>query len=196
MNYTNIKVFFMKNSIRISGGILKGKRILFDHKSSLRPTSNKLKEVLFNWIQFEIQNSICLDLFAGTGSIGIEALSRGSSKATFVELHKRNYLQLLKSLESLELKKLSKIYFKDAYIWIKNNSLSEYDFIFLDPPFDKDYELKILNLLIQQEKIKSSCKIYLEYSKFTDIKIPKPFKILKEKSIGDVKALLLCINEN
>ena len=61
----------MKNSIRISGGLLKGKKVPFDFKSSLRPTSNKLKEILFNWLQFEIKSSICLDLFAGTGSIGI-----------------------------------------------------------------------------------------------------------------------------
>jgi len=196
MNYTDIKKFFMKNSIRISGGTLKGKKIPFDYKNTLRPTSNKLKEVLFNWIQFEIQNSICLDLYAGTGSLGIEALSRGSSKSVFVELHKRNYSQLLKSLRLLKLKDQSKVYFKDAYIWIKSNDLSEYDFIFLDPPFNDNHELKILNLLIQQEKIKSSCKIYLEYSKFTDIEIPKYFKILKEKSIGDVKALLICKNEN
>ena len=65
----------MKNSIRITGGNLKGKKIPFDFKSSLRPTSGKLREVLFNWLQFEIRDYQCLDLFAGSGSLGIEALS-------------------------------------------------------------------------------------------------------------------------
>ena len=186
----------MKNSIRISGGLLKGKKVPFDFKSSLRPTSNKLKEILFNWLQFEIKSSICLDLFAGTGSIGIEAISRGSAKTIFVELNKRNYSQLSKTLISLDLKEKTKVYFKDAKTWIKNNDLSGFDLIFLDPPFEENYELKILNLLIQDKNLKSSCKIYLEYSKFTDLVILDSVTILKEKSVGDVKALLLCINEN
>ena len=84
----------MKNSLRISGGSLRGKKIPFEFKDTLRPTSSKLKEILFNWLQFEINQSICLDLFAGTGSLGIEAISRGSPKVLFVELNKKNYLSL------------------------------------------------------------------------------------------------------
>ena len=196
MNYTCIKKIKMKNSIRISGGSLKGKKIPFDFKSTLRPTSNKLKEIIFNWFQFEIEDSICLDLFAGTGSIGIEALSRHAPKVTFVELNKKNYMHLSKTISELGLKDRGKVFFKDAYVWIKNADLSEYDLIFLDPPFDQNFEVKILSFLTQQKKLKSSCKIYLEYSKFTDLEIPKSLKILKEKSVGDVKVLLLCINEN
>ena len=80
------------NAIRISGGLLKGKKIDFEYKDSLRPTSNKLKEILFNWIQFEItKDYVCLDLFAGTGSMGIEAISRGAKKVSFVELNKKHY---------------------------------------------------------------------------------------------------------
>ena len=80
----------MKNSIRISGGYLKGKKIPFDFKDSLRPTSNKLKEIIFNWLQFEINDFVCLDLFAGTGSLGIEAISRNAQKVFFVKLNKKN----------------------------------------------------------------------------------------------------------
>ena len=94
----------MKNSLRISGGTLKGKKIPFDFKESLRPTSSKLKEILFNWLQFEINECVCLDLFAGTGSLGIEALSRGSSKVIFVELNKKNYSSLSVNLKKLDVK--------------------------------------------------------------------------------------------
>ena len=90
----------MKNSLRISGGNLRGKKIPFEFKDSLRPTSSKLKEILFNWVQFEIHECICLDLFAGTGSLGIEALSRGSPKVIFVELNKKNYSSLSKTLSN------------------------------------------------------------------------------------------------
>ncbi len=186
----------MKNSLRISGGSLRGKKIPFEFKDTLRPTSSKLKEILFNWLQFEINQSICLDLFAGTGSLGIEAISRGSPKVLFVELNKKNYSSLSLNLKKLGIKENSKIFFKDAFTWIKNYDLSKIDIIFLDPPFDKNYEIKILQQLSKKNDLKSLCKIYLEYSKYNDIEIPKNFSILKEKSVGDVKALLLIKNEN
>jgi len=185
----------MKNTIRISSGTLRGKKIPFNFKDSLRPTSNKLKEILFNWIQFDINDSICLDLFSGTGSIGIEAVSRSAEKVIFVELNKKNYSRLVKNISTLDIKEKTKIFFKDAYLWVKNNDLSKFDFIFLDPPFNEDHELKILNL-IQKKDLKSSCKIYLEYSKFTELDIPESLSLLKEKSVGDVKALLLSKNED
>ena len=186
----------MKNSLRISGGNLRGKKIPFEFKDSLRPTSSKLKEILFNWVQFEIDECVCLDLFAGTGSLGIEALSRGSPKVIFVELNKKNYSSLSTILKSLGIRDKCKIFFKDAISWLKNYDLSEVDIIFLDPPFNKDYETKILNQLFKKKDLKPSCKIYLEYSKYNDIEIPKGFIVLKEKEVGDVKALLLVKDEN
>lgn len=186
----------MKNNLRISGGNLRGKKIPFEFKDSLRPTSSKLKEILFNWVQFEIHDCICLDLFAGSGSLGIEAISRGSPKVIFVELNKKNYLSLSTNIKNLGIKNKCKIFFKDAFSWIKNYDLSEIDIIFLDPPFNKGYEIKILNQLLKKTNLKSSCKIYLEYSKYNDLKIPKEFNVIKQKDVGDVKALLLMKDEN
>jgi len=180
----------MKN-IRITGGILKGKNIPFDFKSSLRPTSSKLREVLFNWLQFEMEDCQCLDLFAGTGALGIEAISRGAQKTVFIELNKKNYLELKKSISELNLKNQSMLLFKDGLSWIKKNDLSNFDLILLDPPFNQDYEKKVLEVINKNQNLKSSCKIYIEFSKFTNIVIPNSFKISKEKTIGDVKALLL-----
>jgi len=181
----------MKNNIRITGGDLKGKKIPFDFKSSLRPTSSKLREVLFNWLQFEIQGLQCLDVFAGTGSLGIEALSRGAKKIIFIESNKKNYSNLRKSILDLNLKDSSMVLFKDGLSWIKENDLSELDLIFLDPPFNQDFEKKVLEILHKDKNLKSSCKIYIEFSKFTNVDIPSSFKIYKEKNIGDVTALLL-----
>jgi 16S rRNA (guanine966-N2)-methyltransferase len=181
----------MKNSIRISGGYLKGKKIPFDFKDSLRPTSNKLKEIIFNWLQFEINDFVCLDLFAGTGSLGIEAISRNAQKVFFVELNKKNYSVLTKNIKLLDIKDKSKVIFKDAFEWIKKNNLSNIDLILLDPPFNEEYEIKLLKLLSRKNDIKPSCKIYLEHSKFTEVEVPEDFKILKNKIVGDVRALLL-----
>lgn len=186
----------MKNNLRISGGNLKGKKIPFEFKDSLRPTSSKLKEILFNWVQFEIHECVCLDLFAGTGSLGIEAISRGSPKVIFVELNKKNYLSLSTNIKNLGIKDKCKIFFKDSFSWIKNYDLSEIDIMFLDPPFNKDYEIKILNQLLKKSDLKPSCKIYLEYSKYNDLEIPKEFNVIKQKNVGDVKALLLMKDEN
>ena len=183
----------MKNNIRLIGGGLKGKKIPFDFKNSLRPTSSKLREVLFNWLQFEIQNFQCLDLFAGTGALGIEALSRGADKTVFIESNKKNYLALKNSLLELNLKNQSMLLFKDGLSWIKENDLSVFDLIFLDPPFDNNYETKVLEILCKNKNLKSSCKIYIEFSKFSDIKLSNSFEILKEKIVGDVKALLVKI---
>ena len=111
----------MKNSLRITGGELKGKKIPFDFKSSLRPTSSKLREVLFNWLQFDIKDFQCLDVFAGTGALGIEAISRGAKKTVFIELNKKNYIALKKCISKFNLVDQSMLLFKDGLSWIKEN---------------------------------------------------------------------------
>jgi 16S rRNA (guanine966-N2)-methyltransferase len=181
----------MKNSIRISGGYLKGKNIPFDHKSSLRPTSNKLREILFDWLQFEIKDFECLDLFSGTGALGIEAISRGAKNSFFVELNKKNYRLIKSNLKQLELESKSTVLFKDAISWTSKNDLSQFNLIFVDPPFNKDIEEEVLEVLASNKTLSSACKIYLEHSKFSSIEIPSSFTILKEKNVGDVKAYLL-----
>ena len=134
-----------------------------------------------------------MDLFAGTGALGIEALSRGADKTVFIESNKKNYLALKNSLLELNLKNQSMLLFKDGLSWIKENDLSVFDLIFLDPPFDNNYETKVLEILCKNKNLKSSCKIYIEFSKFSDIKLSNSFEILKEKIVGDVKALLVKI---
>lgn len=124
----------MKNSLRISGGSLRGKKIPFEFKDTLRPTSSKLKEILFNWLQFEINQSICLDLFAGTGSLGIEAISRGSPKVLFVELNKKNYSSLSLNLKKLGIKENSKIFLKMLLRGLKIMTFQRLILYFLIPP--------------------------------------------------------------
>ena len=74
---------------------------------------------------------------------------------------------------------------------IRKNDLSYFDLILLDPPFNQEYEMKILKLIARKSDIKPSCKIYLEHSKFTIVEVPEEFEILKDKNVGDVRALLL-----
>ena len=85
------------SSIRIIGGRHKSYRIVFKATPALRPTSDRAKETLFSWLQFELENKSCLDLFAGTGGLGLEALSRGAKHVTFVEKEKNLYKNIIKN---------------------------------------------------------------------------------------------------
>ena len=87
--------------------------------------------------------------------------------------------------------KNSKVIFKNGINWIKDNDLSNIDLIFADPPFNQDIEKKILEIFHKNENLKLSCKIYIEFNKFTKIDLPNSFKIIKDKMIGDVRALLI-----
>ena len=95
------------------------------------------------------------------------------------------------SIKELGLEKNSKVLFKNGINWIKENDLSNIDLIFADPPFNQDIEKKILEIFHKNENLKLSCKIYIEFNKFTKIDLPNSFKIIKDKMIGDVRALLI-----
>lgn len=95
------------------------------------------------------------------------------------------------SIKELGLEKNSKVLFKNGINWIKDNDLSNIDLIFADPPFNQDIEKKILEIFHKNENLKLSCKIYIEFNKFTKIDLPNSFKIIKDKMIGDVRALLI-----
>ena len=142
-------------------------------------------------MQFEIKDFECLDLFSGTGALGIEAISRGAKNSFFVELNKKNYRLIKSNLKQLELESKSTVLFKDAISWTSKNDLSKFNLIFVDPPFNKDIEEEVLEVLASNKTLSSACKIYLEHSKFSSIEMPSSFTILKEKNVGDVKAFLL-----
>ena len=174
----------MKNSIRITGGDLKGRKVSFDFKNTIRPTSSKLREVLFNWLQFEIKGCECLDLFAGTGSLGIEAISRGASKLIFIESNKKNFLSLKECISELDLEKKSKVLFKNGLSWINENDLSNFDLIFLDPPF-KDNKINKLIEIIKRMKITSKKSlIIIHRNKKIVENISKDLIVSKEKNYG------------
>ena len=123
--------------------------------------------------------------------MGIEAISRGAKKVSFVELNKKHYRNIKSNLAKLDLQNSSKLYFKDSFSWIHKNDLSNFDLIIIDPPFEKGFEEKILKQILKKDELKKSCKIYIEYSKFVDLELPKSVNVIKQKKLGDVKALLI-----
>ena len=178
------------SSIRIIGGRNKSYRIVFKASPTLRPTTDRAKETLFSWLQFELENKSCLDLFAGTGSLGLEALSRGAQHVTFVEREKSLYKNIIKNISNLDYENKIQAACSDSFKWLKTNK-QKFDLIFLDPPFDLiDYKM-LIRAIFQNNVLNEDGKIFLESSKHTSIELSKTQNVLKDKTIGDVRLIIL-----
>ena len=174
-----------KGEIRIIGGKWKGKKIYFNLNDNLRPTPDRAKETLFNWLGQDLNKMYCLDLFSGTGALGLEALSRGAKKVTFVEKNK-DYLQKIKKvyLEMNE-KEDCDFYCAECLEWVQNNSSkAKYDLIFIDPPFNKNLIDTLLSNILRRELLSERGKIYFEFEKKLDLEIPESLRLKKKKSLG------------
>ena len=122
-------------SLRIAGGSRRS-RIITCPDKGVRPTTNRVKEAIFSALGVDFEGLSVLDIFAGSGNLGIEALSRGAASATFVELNRKNAATISGNLNALELAQQSKVVISPAKDFIKNCRES-YDLIFMDPPYDK-----------------------------------------------------------
>ena len=174
-----------KGEIRIIGGKWKGKKIYFDLNDDLRPTPDRAKETLFNWLGQDLKKMYCLDLFSGTGALGFEAFSRGAEKVTFVERNKE-YLQKIKKVYLEMSEKADCDFFcAECLEWIKkNNSGTKYDLIFIDPPFNKNLVHDLLAAILEKELLSKNGQIYFEFEKKLDLEIPESLNLKKKKSLG------------
>ena len=187
--------------MRIIGGNLRGKKILNPTDKSTRPLKDMVRESIFNIIDHskneyvELNKAKVLDLFSGTGSFGIECLSRGAKKVIFFENYINSIKILKKNLDLLNLNNQSNIIEKDAYnITQLQNNLVKFDLIFLDPPF-KDNKLNQLIEKIKQMKITSKkTLIIIHRNKKISENISKDLIISKEKNYGLSKIIFGKIN--
>ena len=131
---------------------------------SIRPTTDKIKETLFNMIQFDIQGVNFLDLFAGSGAIGIEALSRGANMATFVDNNDRAIKVIKENLEHTGLTEKANVIKSDASLSLENLSRKNetYGIVFMDPPYDKDLYRPVFERLSKSNIINEDTIIILE----------------------------------
>jgi len=144
--------------VRIISGIWKGRRLISPQSMDVRPTSDKVKEAVFNIIRTRIEGSRALDLFAGTGSLGLEILSRGGNKVVFVENNPHVFRALKMNCGNLASSEQYEIIPKDSFEAIKMLSLRDesFDLVFVDPPYKSDLQSKSLieiacaNLLVRQ----------------------------------------------
>ena len=173
-----------KGSIRIIAGKHRGRKLPVLMADGLRPTTDRVKETVFNWLMPYIQEANCLDCFAGSGSLGFEALSRGAEKVTLLELNKNAANQLK---ENKQLLKADNITIKqtDTLEYLQNTT-EPFDLVFLDPPFNKQLVEQCAELL-NKGWLKSDALIYVEMeANGQKQQLPENWQLLKEKVAGQV----------
>ncbi len=178
------------SKIKIIGGKWKGTNLTFYDKPELRPTGNRVRETLFNWLQPNIQGSICLDLFAGSGCLGLEALSRGASKCVMIEKNKRVVNHLAENIEKLC--SSTELIHDDALNYLSSKELSKtFDIVFLDPPFDSIIYESTMRALELNNWLSHDALIYIEArSDSSMFQIPDNWSLFREQVAGNVRYML------
>lgn len=147
--------------IRIIGGTLRGRKVTVSEAEGLRPTSDRVRETLFNWLNQDLTGKNCLDLFAGSGILGVEALSRGARRVDFVEKHPKIAKQIQKNVIAFGLLQ-GKVHQQDAQEFLAGTQEC-YDIVFCDPPF---FGGQIADwLMLIQPHLKKEAVVYLETEK-------------------------------
>jgi 16S rRNA (guanine(966)-N(2))-methyltransferase RsmD len=153
--------------VRVTGGALKGRKLHPLRGMTIRPTSDYLKESIFSILTGRIEDATVLDLFAGTGSLGIEALSRGAATAVFVDSAPQAIKTLIRNVQAFSLEERSTILKRNVLRGLSFLGSIGYlfDLIFIDPPYDKNCAEKTLQLLGRSESTSDFASIVVEHSK-------------------------------
>lgn len=188
---------YYNNEIKIIGGKWKGRRIAVVDDTEVRPTTNFMRETLFNWLYITIADAVCLDCFAGSGALGIEALSRGANKVTFLEYNIICVTTLLKTLRSLHALSYSEVIYTDTLVWVKQLK-RVYDVVFIDPPFKSNIIPELVWLLEKYNILRRKAWIYIEISNKQDALgnkfIPSYWILMCRKISKNVKYYLYARN--
>lgn len=171
------------NQLRIIGGEWRGRRLAFPDAEGLRPTGDRVRETLFNWLQNRVIGARCLDAFAGSGALGLEALSRGARSVCFCEANKLVAHNLQENVSLLNATN-AEIYIGDAMTFL-TTAHEPFDLVFLDPPFHHDWLNRVLPLI--DAHLATNAHVYLESEHgFDQLQIPAGWELKREKHTGNV----------
>ncbi|QAV23538.1 16S rRNA (guanine(966)-N(2))-methyltransferase [Proteus hauseri] len=171
--------------IRIIGGKWRGRKLPVLDSQGLRPTTDRVKETLFNWLMPVIQDARCLDCFAGSGGLGIEALSRYAKETTFIE-YERNVAQQITANLALLNAENGKVIQDSALSWLAKQGTA-YNVVFLDPPFHKGMLSETIQLLENNSWLAEDCYIYVEEEiNANTYTLPTHWTLHREKLAGQV----------
>jgi 16S rRNA (guanine966-N2)-methyltransferase len=177
------------STVRIIGGVWRGRKLSFPEIEGLRPTPDRVRETLFNWLQRYLPGARCLDLFSGSGALGIEALSRGAASVTFVD-HSAEVVSQLRSNINLLKAQNAEIIAASALNWVDSrlpDQEARYDLVFMDPPFHKGLVAPICEMLEQRSLLREEAMIYIETERSLALdNLPSNWTLHREKTAGQV----------
>lgn len=184
--------------MRVIAGVHKGRQLKAVSGKSTRPTTDKVKEALFQVIGPYFKGGAVLDLFAGSGSLGIEALSRGMEQAIFVDKYPKAIHTIHENLKSMKLKETSEVFRTDALRAIHAAAKRglQFDLIFLDPPYKKVNHETLLTEVVQLQLIKQNGFIYCEHDASENLpKQHEHFSLVKQENYGGTIGVTIYKNE-
>ncbi len=182
-----------KHHLRIIAGQWRGRKLAIANVEGLRPTGDRIRETLFNWLSPELLDSQCLDLFAGSGALGLECLSRGAKQAWMIEQDPTAASQLRQHCSTLDTSPQQVIQ-ANSLEWLNQAHIKpeSIDIAFIDPPFSQNLWTKSINLLNDSGILKANGLIYVESPKIATFDIPPNWQPLKEKQAGQIRYSLFC----
>ena len=177
--------------LRIVAGNWRSRLLEIADVEGLRPTSERIRESLFNWLSPRIAGARCLDLFAGTGALGIEALSRGAAQVVFVEKSGKAVATLTRNVQTLEAS-AAVVHHGDAKDFLRDAADSQFDIVFLDPPFAADMLGDLCRLLNETSVLARGALVYIEEDRSrTEVELPDGWQVMKSKQAGNVRYSLV-----
>ena len=184
------------NSIRVISGQFKGRKIEVLNASGLRPTTDRARETLFNWLMYDVQGARCLDLFAGTGALGIECLSRGAAFVQFVEFNKLAFSHINRSLVDFGVDKGKCSVLNLSFdVFLARPPVQPYDVVFLDPPFDSDFLSAAVRILANTGWLSRDAVVCIEQSaQIPMLEVPRHWAVHRERKIGQSLLTVYALN--
>jgi 16S rRNA (guanine966-N2)-methyltransferase len=177
--------------LRIVAGMWRSRVLAIADVPGLRPTPERVRETLFNWLSPLIAGARCLDLFAGTGALGLEALSRGAKEAVFVEKNPVALAALQGNIRVLDAKG-AEVAARDAFAYLASLPRNSFDVVFLDPPFADDALGELCRLLADRGVLAPRGRLYLEQDRARNLPdLPPGWTVLKNKTAGNVRYALV-----
>ncbi|MDJ0652379.1 MAG: 16S rRNA (guanine(966)-N(2))-methyltransferase RsmD [Simkaniaceae bacterium] len=172
--------------MKITGGFLKNQLLKVPKGNKTRPTAEKLRQSVFNRAQAYVENCNFLDLYAGSGAMGIEALSRGAKEATFIEKDRFALKTLRENISKLSLSPLTTLIDGDVLLVLKRLKGKTFDFIYIDPPYEKGLQEKTLVLIDNLHLLHVDGLLFIEESSQKELKIPflTTMQLQKKRKVG------------
>jgi 16S rRNA (guanine966-N2)-methyltransferase len=180
-----------RNEFRIIAGAWRRRRLKFPSVPGIRPSPDRVRETLFNWLRDQVVGARCLDLFAGSGALGLEALSRGAAEAVFVDRERQVIDTLRTHVATLGAQGVELVQ-ADALVWLKNPA-KPFDIIFLDPPFDADLLPQVATTLVAGGWLKPRAQVYVEYPAERPPELQAVWEMLRESRAGRVGFRLMAV---